>query len=160
MKNASLAPASKRHSRQYPITSPEQSSILLSSIQSLSPGCRSSLISIALSTLALGNSFFPAPRPIFSIVNFSGFFPSDSAAMAAPVGVTISPCCSVCLRVSPWPDAISSTAGTGTGNIPCWQCTCPCPSQISEATTLSTLSSSMHAAADTISTIESTAPTS
>ena len=55
---------------------------------------------------------------------------------------------------------IFKTAGTGTGSTPCWHLTVPTPSYNAGIITSSIARLSMHTAAATISTIESTAPTS
>ena len=58
-------------------------------------------ISMARKMFVLLYVRFPAPIPRPFTRKVSGIWPSESAAMAAPVGVTISPSCLVWRRVNP-----------------------------------------------------------
>lgn len=84
----------------------------------------------------------------------------SAAAIAIPVGVTISPAIAVVRRGMEYAWAMFNTAGTGTGSSPCWQRTNPVPS-VSPVTTQSVMPrSSIKTEAATMSTMDSTAPTS
>lgn len=118
-------------------------------------------IIMALTTPDPSPSRFPAPVPILSMTNPFGAGPvRTAAANAAPVGVTCSPRMDVTVSGSDHLLAISVTAGTGTGITPCMHLTDPVPSQRSVKRTSSKPRSSMQNARETMSTIESTAPTS
>ena len=124
----------------------------------------SALCEIIIALRIPGHSYWrlPAPIPIFWISNVSGSlsFVFTAATIAAPVGVTSSPSTSVIFRCKWLALTIFATAGTGIGRMPCWQRTVPRPSQRTGTITSVTSRSSRQTATDTISTIESTAPTS
>ena len=76
------------------------------------------------------------------------------------MGVTYSPAESVILSLRPWASVMLATAGAGTGITPCWHLMHPVPSYRSEKHTSETPRLSMQTPRETMSTTESTAPTS
>ena len=107
-------------------------------------------------------SLLPAPMPEAIIRYSSGSLPDVriAAATAAPVGVTSSPSMWLIFSLRLCCRAILVTAGTGTAIMPCWQRMVPQPSVRLPTTTPSSRKSSRQTAMTTISTMESTAPTS
>ncbi len=156
---ASLAPSHRSLDIACPSISPEQSSMSHSIFRTESfSGVDTTM---ALTTPEPSPSRFPAPVPILSMMNPFGAGPvRTAAANAAPVGVTCSPRIDVTVSGRDHLLAISVTAGTGTGIVPCMHLTDPVPSQRSVKRTSSKPRSSMQNARETMSTIESTAPTS
>ena len=84
----------------------------------------------------------------------------SAATMAAPVGVTSSPVTGAGTSAMPAAWHRFTTAGTGTGMMPWAQRIVPCPSASEGTMTSVTPRSSRQMAAEQMSTMESTAPTS
>ncbi len=165
--HASSAPAAKSASSAYAATSPVMSSTLASITTCVAAPASPPAISAtgAVPSTARSrfgrsaSSFWPPPNPTRSGAKVGHRSNREAivATMAAPVGVTNSKSTSVAYVGTP--RRHSTVAGGGSGRIPWRACTKPRPIGNGEATT-SAPRCAMHAAAPTMSTIASTAPTS
>ena len=166
---ASRAPSLRALSKTCPRISPEMSSKLVSNTAtwSVNQSCvrEPSVLSLKMALKTLGRVLLfrvPSPYPMRWALSES-MGPKDStnsAKRAAPVGVTNSWGSSHWVTPMPRAASISRVAVVGMGNRPWAQFTKPVPSTTRALVTRGWPSSSRQIAAPTMSTMESTAPTS